>query len=150
AFALSEPDAGSDVAAMKCTARRDGDSYVLDGEKTWISNGGIAEFYFVFARTSPAEQRAGGSVASRGITAFVVDANAAGFSIARRIDVIAPHPLASLSFDGCRVPAAHRLGNEGEGFKLAMRTLDIFRTSVAGAALGFAQRALDEALAHAL
>jgi len=146
AFALSEPDAGSDVAAIKCSARRDGDSYVLDGQKTWISNGGIADFYCVFARTSPAEHHPDGSVTARGISAFVVDANAPGFSIAERIDVIAPHPLATLAFNGCRIPAANRLGAEGDGFKLAMRTLDVFRTSVAGAALGFAQRALDEAL----
>jgi acyl-CoA dehydrogenase len=150
AFALSEPDAGSDVAAIKCSARRDGDSYVLDGQKTWISNGGIADFYCVFARTSPAETRPDGSVTARGISAFVVDANAPGFSIAERIDVIAPHPLATLAFNGCRIPAANRLGPEGDGFKLAMRTLDVFRTSVAGAALGFAQRALDEALKQSL
>ena len=150
AFALSEATAGSDVAAIQCRARKDGDSYVLDGEKTWISNGGIAEFYCVFARTSDPEVRADGTVAARGISAFVVDADAAGFSIARRIDVISPHPLATLSFNGCRVPAAHRLGPEGEGFKLAMRTLNVFRTSVAGAALGFGQRALDEALDHAV
>jgi acyl-CoA dehydrogenase len=150
AFALSEPDAGSDVAAIKCSARQDGDMYVLDGQKTWISNGGIADFYCVFARTSPAEFRADGSVSARGISAFIVDANTTGLSIAKRIDVIAPHPLATLSFAGCRIPAANRLGSEGDGFKLAMRTLDIFRTSVAGAALGFAQRALDEALKHSL
>jgi len=149
AFALSEPDAGSDVAAIKCHARRDGDSYVLDGEKTWISNGGIADFYCVFARTSPPEFRPDGSVAARGISAFVVDADTPGFSIAKRIDVIAPHPLATISFSGCRIPDAQRLGPDGEGFKLAMRTLDVFRTSVAGAALGFAQRALDEAVKHA-
>jgi acyl-CoA dehydrogenase len=150
AFALSEPDAGSDVAAIKCTARRDGDEYVLDGSKTWISNGGIADFYCVFARTSPAEHRPDGSVAARGISAFVVDAGTPGFEIADRIDVIAPHPLATLSFSGCRIPAGHRLGAEGDGFKLAMRTLDIFRTSVAGAALGFAQRAIDEAVKQSL
>ena len=150
AFALSETAAGSDVAAIRCRARRDGDSYVLDGEKTWISNGGIAEFYCVFARTSDPEVRPDGTVAARGISAFVVDANAPGFSIARRIDVISPHPLATLSFDGCRIPASHLLGTEGEGFKLAMRTLNVFRTSVAGAALGFGQRALDEALSHAV
>jgi acyl-CoA dehydrogenase len=150
AFALSEAAAGSDVAAIRCRARRDGDSYILDGEKTWISNGGIAEFYCVFARTSEAEVRADGTVAARGISAFVVDADAPGFSIARRIDVISPHPLATLSFNGCRVPAAHLLGAEGDGFKLAMRTLNVFRTSVAGAALGFGQRALDEALNHAV
>jgi acyl-CoA dehydrogenase len=104
----------------------------------------------VFARTSPAEQRADGSVTARGISAFVVDANTPGFEIAERIDVIAPHPLATLSFNSCRVPAGNRLGAEGEGFKLAMRTLDIFRTSVAGAALGFAQRAIDEAVGQSL
>jgi acyl-CoA dehydrogenase len=150
AFALSEPEAGSDVAAISSSARLDGDSYVLDGQKTWISNGGIADFYCVFARTSPAEYRPDGSVTARGISAFVVDANTPGLSIAKRIDVIAPHPLATLAFEGCRIPAAHRLGAEGDGFKLAMRTLDIFRTSVAGAALGFAQRALDEALQQSL
>jgi len=149
AFALSEPEAGSDVAALKCSARRDGDAYVLDGEKTWISNGGIADFYCVFARTSPPELRPDGSVAARGISAFVVDADTVGFSVSKRIDAMAPHPLGTLSFSGCRVPAAQRLGTEGDGFKLAMRTLDVFRTSVAGAALGFAQRALDEALEHA-
>jgi acyl-CoA dehydrogenase len=154
AFALSEPDAGSDVAAIKCSARRESqdgsDIYVLDGQKTWISNGGIADFYCVFARTSPPELRPDGSVMARGISAFVVDAQTPGFSIAKRIDLIAPHPLATIAFTGCRIPAAQRLGAEGEGFKLAMRTLDIFRTSVAGAALGFAQRALDEAVKHSL
>jgi len=148
AFALSESNAGSDVAAIQCSARRDGDHYVLDGEKTWISNGGIADFYCVFARTSVPERRADGSVAARGISAFVVDAHAPGFEISRRIDVISPHPLATLSFRNCRISAAQRLGPEGDGFKLAMQTLDIFRTSVAGAAVGFAQRALDESIKH--
>ncbi|MCS0591951.1 acyl-CoA dehydrogenase family protein [Massilia norwichensis] len=142
AFALSEPDAGSDVAAMACAARREGDEYVLDGEKTWISNGGIADFYVVFARTGEAP-------GARGISAFIVDAGTPGFSIAGRIEVIAPHPLARLRFDGCRVPAAQRIGEAGQGFKVAMATLDVFRTSVAAAALGFARRAMDEALAHA-
>ncbi|AVT12704.1 acyl-CoA dehydrogenase family protein [Paracidovorax avenae] len=142
AFALSEPEAGSDVAAMGCTARAEGDGYVLDGEKTWISNGGIADFYVVFARTGEAP-------GARGISAFIVDADTPGFSIAERIEVIAPHPLARLRFDGCRVPAAQRLGAPGEGFKVAMRTLDVFRTSVAAAALGFARRAMDEALSRA-
>jgi len=142
AFALSEPDAGSDVAAMACTARDDGDAWVLDGEKTWISNGGIADVYCVFARTGEAP-------GTRGISAFVVDAGTPGFEIAERIDVIAPHPLARLRFDACRVPKDRLLGTPGDGFKLAMRTLDIFRASVAGAALGFARRALDEAMAHA-
>ena len=142
AFALSEPQAGSDVAAMQCAAREEGGDYVLDGEKTWISNGGIADLYVVFARTGEAP-------GARGISAFIVEAGTPGFEIAERIDVIAPHPLARLRFDGCRIPAANRIGPAGEGFKLAMRTLDVFRTSVAAAALGFARRALDEALHRA-
>ncbi len=142
AFALSEPGSGSDVAAMECTARADGDAYVLDGEKTWISNGGIADFYVVFART-------GEAAGSRGLSAFVVDAGAPGFEIAERIEVIAPHPLARLRFTGCRIPRSALVGAPGQGFKVAMQTLDIFRTSVAAAALGFARRALDEALARA-
>ena len=142
AFALSEPDAGSDVAALACSARDDGDAYVLDGEKTWISNGGIADIYCVFARTGEAP-------GSRGVSAFVVHAGTPGFEVAERIQVIAPHPLARLRFNACRVPKSQLLGAPGEGFKLAMRTLDIFRASVAAAALGFARRALDEALLHA-
>lgn len=142
AFALSEPEAGSDVAAMRCAAHDDGDAYVIDGEKTWISNGGIADFYVLFARTGEGE-------GSRGISAFVVEAGTPGFEIAERIDVIAPHPLARLRFTACRVPKANRLGEPGEGFKIAMRTLDVFRTSVAAAALGFGRRALHEGLARA-
>ncbi|AZG14057.1 acyl-CoA dehydrogenase family protein [Cupriavidus pauculus] len=144
AFALSEPEAGSDVAAMQCSARLsdDGSHYVLDGAKTWISNGGIADFYCVFARTGEAP-------GARGITAFVVDADTPGLSIAERIDVIAPHPLATLRFDQCRVPVGNRLGEPGQGFKVAMMTLDIFRASVAAAALGFGRAALDDALARA-
>ena len=142
AFALSEPDAGSDVAAMACTARREGDAFVLDGEKTWISNGGIADVYTVFARTGEAP-------GTRGISAFAVFADTPGFSIVERIEVMAPHPLARIRFENCRVPAAQLLGSPGEGFKIAMRTLDIFRPSVAAAAVGFARRALDEAVAHA-
>ncbi|MEO7242367.1 MAG: acyl-CoA dehydrogenase family protein [Variovorax sp.] len=150
AFALSEPDAGSDVAAMACAARTEGDSYVIDGEKTWISNGGIADFYVVFARTGDGAAADGQqSRGSRGISAFIVDASTPGLEIAERIDVIAPHPLARLRFTSCRVPANRRIGAEGEGFKIAMRTLDVFRTSVAAASLGFARRALDEALARA-
>jgi alkylation response protein AidB-like acyl-CoA dehydrogenase len=149
AFALSEPEAGSDVAAMQTSARLDGGSYVLDGSKTWISNGGIADFYCVFARTSPSNPRADGSVSADGITAFVVEPTDRGFSVAERIDAMAPHPLARIDFDSCRIPAGRRIGAEGEGFKLAMRTLDVFRTSVAAAACGFARRALDEAGAHA-
>ncbi len=141
AFALSEQNAGSDVAALALEARIEGDTAVLDGEKTWISNGGIADVYVVFARTSEAP-------GARGISAFIVPADSPGLQIAERIDVIAPHPLARLRFAGCRVPLANRLGAPGAGFKLAMRTLDIFRCSVAAAALGFARRALAEALAH--
>ena len=148
AFAISEPEAGSDVAALTCQARREGEHYVLNGEKTWISNGGIADFYCVFARTAAPELRPDGSVMARGISGFLVDADAPGFSVAARIDTLAPHPLGTLAFRDCRIPAQQRLGAEGQGFKLAMRTLDVFRTSVAGAALGFAQRALDAALAH--
>ncbi len=149
AFALSEPGAGSDVAAMQASARLDGDSYVLDGSKTWISNGGIADFYCVFARTAPGRPRADGSVSADGISAFVVEPSDRGFSVAERIDAMAPHPLARIEFDTCRIPVARRIGAEGEGFKIAMRTLDVFRTTVAAAACGFARRALDEALAHA-
>jgi acyl-CoA dehydrogenase len=146
AFALSETEAGSDVAGMRCRARREGDDYVLDGAKTWISNGGIADFYCVFARSQQASVRPDGTTAASGISAFVIDAGTPGLSIAGRIDIIAPHPLATLEFHGCRIPAAHRLGAEGDGFKIAMLTLDVFRTSVAAAALGFAQRALDESV----
>jgi alkylation response protein AidB-like acyl-CoA dehydrogenase len=142
AFALSEPDAGSDVAAMQCAARVEGDFAVLDGEKTWISNGGIADFYVVFVRTGEAP-------GARGISAFIVDAGTPGFEIAERIQVIAPHPLARLRFTHCRVPLSQRIGAAGEGFKVAMRNLDVFRTSVAAASLGFARRALDEALHRA-
>ena len=139
ALALSEPEAGSDVAALTTRAHRDGAHWVLDGAKTWISNGGIADFYVVFARTSEV-------AGTKAISAIVVDADAPGFSASERIDIIAPHPMATLRFENCRVPAGNLIGNEGEGFKLAMRNLDVFRTTVAGAALGFARRALDEAL----
>jgi len=142
AFALSEPDSGSDVAAMATRARLDGNEYVLDGEKTWISNGGIADFYCVFARTGEAP-------GARGISAFVVDAGTPGLEIGQRIEVIAPHPLATLAFRNCRIPASQRLGEPAGGFKIAMQTLDIFRASVAAAAIGFARRALDEAMARA-
>jgi acyl-CoA dehydrogenase len=142
AFALSEPEAGSDVAAMQCAAKAEGDHAVLNGEKTWISNGGIADFYVVFCRTGEAP-------GARGISAFIVDKDIPGFEIAERIDVIAPHPLARVKFTNCRVPLSQRIGEAGEGFKVAMRTLDVFRTSVAAAALGFARRALDEALQRA-
>jgi acyl-CoA dehydrogenase len=139
AFALSEIDAGSDVAAMACAARIEDDHAVLNGEKTWISNGGIADFYVVFARSGEAP-------GSRGISAFIVEADTPGFEVVERISVIAPHPLARLRFTNCRVPLTQRIGAAGDGFKVAMRTLDVFRTSVAAASLGFARRALDEAL----
>ena len=142
AFSLSEPDAGSMWRPCGCAARADGDGYVLDGDKTWVSNGGIADFYVVFVRTGEAP-------GARGITALIVDAETPGFSIAERIEVIAPHPLARLRFTNCRIPATQRIGDAGGGFKVAMATLDVFRTSVAAAALGFARRALDEALRRA-
>ena len=141
AFALSEREAGSDVAALATTARRDGDAYVLDGGKTWISNAGIADFYVVFART--------GVPGTKGLSAFVVDADAEGLRVTGRIETISPHPLGSLEFSGCRVPAMQLLGAEGDGFKIAMATLDVFRSTVGAAALGFARRALRETIAHA-
>jgi acyl-CoA dehydrogenase len=144
AFALSEPEAGSDVAAMQCQATVEGDHAVLHGEKTWISNGGIADFYVVFARDEPATR------GTKNISAYIVHAHTPGLEIAERIQVMAPHPLARLRFNRCRVPLSQRVGESGEGFKLAMRTLDVFRTSVAAAALGFARRALSEALHRAI
>ncbi|NOX95467.1 MAG: acyl-CoA dehydrogenase [Alphaproteobacteria bacterium] len=140
AFALSEENAGSDAAAMTMTLRRDGDDYVANGEKTWISNGGIADFYTLFARTDEG---------SRGVSAIVVDAETPGFSVAERLDVIAPHPLGRLKFDDCRISAVQLIGKEGAGFKIALSTLDIFRTTVGAAALGFSRRALDEATTRA-
>ncbi len=142
AFALSEPQAGSDVGAIATTARRAGDGWVLDGTKTWISNGGIADHYVVFARS-------GEAAGAKGLSAFVVDAANPGLEIAARIPLIAPHPLATLVFRHCRVPAEALLGQPGEGFKIAMATLDVFRTTVGAAALGFARRALDEAVKRA-
>jgi len=142
AFALSEPASGSDVANIAATARRDGGDYVLDGEKTWISNGGIADLYIVFARTGEAP-------GARGLSAFIVAGDNPGMTIAERLHVIAPHPLARLRFENCRVPASAMVGKPGEGFKIAMGTLDVFRTTVAAAALGFARRALSETLKRA-
>jgi len=149
AFALSEPEAGSDVAAMTTSARRDGPQYVLNGQKTWISNGGIADFYVVFARTAPGSRRPDGSVGAEGISAFLAKPGDSGFTVTERIDTMAPHPLARLAFEDCRIPVARLIGAEGEGFKIAMRTLDVFRTTVAAAACGFARRALEEAREHA-
>lgn len=142
AFAITEPDAGSDVAAIKTTARRDGDEYVIDGTKTFISNAGLADFYTVFAKT---DVEAG----HRGISAFLVERDAAGFTVEERLELIAPHPMGRLRFDGCRVPAMNRLGDEGAGFKIAMQTLDTFRPTVGAAACGLAWRALDEAIRYA-
>lgn len=142
AFALTEPRSGSDVAATETTATRDGGGFVLEGEKTWISNGGIADVYTVFARTGEAP-------GARGLSAFVVPADAPGFEIVERLETIAPHPLARIRFDGVRLPADALIGKPGEGFKVAMSVLDVFRSTVAAAALGFARRALDEALARA-
>lgn len=141
AFALSEAEAGSDVAAMATSADRTSGGYVLNGEKTWISNGGIADFYCVFARTGEAP-------GARGLSAFVVDASNPGLSVTERIDTVAPHPLGTLSFSNCEVASDALLGEPGAGFKVAMATLDVFRTTVGAAALGFARRALDETLHH--
>ncbi len=141
AFALSEPNAGSDVAAMTTSAVREGDGYVLNGEKTWISNGGIADFYTVFARTDDAP-------GAKGISCFIVEADNPGLAISERIDLVAPHPLATLQFKDCVVPAAHRVGASGRGFAIAMATLDVFRSTVGAAALGMARRALDETLEY--
>lgn len=139
AFALTEPQSGSDVASSTMTAVRDGDDYILNGEKTWISNGGIADVYTLFARTGEAP-------GAKGLSAFIVPADSPGFEVVERLETIAPHPLATLRFTDCRIPASAMLGQPGQGFKIAMSVLDVFRTTVAAAALGFARRALDEAL----
>ena len=139
AFSLSEPEAGSDVAAMICSARLDGDEWVLSGTKTWISNAGIADFYTVFARTDDT----GGA---KGISCFIVEAGTPGFEVTERIDLVAPHPLGTLTFDECRIAKSQLVGQEGKGFGIAMATLDVFRSTVAAAALGMARRALDETL----
>ena len=141
AFALTEPQSGSDVANSTMTATLDGDSYVLNGEKTWISNGGIADVYTLFARTGEAP-------GAKGLSAFVVPAGLPGFEVVERLDTIAPHPLARLRFSDCRIPKSALLGQSGQGFKIAMSVLDVFRSTVAAAALGFARRALDEALSR--
>jgi acyl-CoA dehydrogenase len=139
AFAISESDAGSDLAAMRTTARLDGDHYVIDGEKTWISNGGIADQYVVFCRLGDAE---------RAFIALVVEPGDPGFAVSERITTIAPHPLATLRFESCRVPANRVVGEPGKGLRIALGTLDVFRSTVGAAALGMARRALDETLAH--
>ncbi len=139
AFALTEPQCGSDVANSTMTATRDGDHYVLNGEKTWISNGGIADVYTVFARTGEAP-------GAKGLSAFIVTPDLPGFEVVERLDTIAPHPLATLRFDDVRISANAMIGTPGAGFRIAMSVLDVFRSTVAAAALGFARRALDEAL----
>ena len=141
AFALTEPGSGSDVAASTMTATRDGESYILNGEKTWISNGGIADVYTLFARTGEAP-------GARGLSCFLVTPDLPGFEVAERLETIAPHPLATLRFTDCRVPISAMIGEPGTGFKIAMSVLDHFRPTVAAAALGFARRALDEAIAR--
>lgn len=141
AFALSEPDAGSDAAAMTTRAVRHGDKYHLHGIKTWISNAGIADFYTVFARTE--------NDAVDGVTAFVVNANTPGLTVSERFEVCAPHPIGTLTFDDCVIDASQRLGEPGQGFKVAMQTLDVFRASVGATALGFAQAAADMAMDRA-
>lgn len=139
AFALSEAEAGSDVGAMSTTARRDGDSWVIDGEKTWISNAGLADFYVVFCRLP--------ELGEKGFGAFLVEAANPGLRVSERIDVLAPHPLGTITFQDCRVPAEAMIGEPGKGLKVALATLDVFRSTVGAAALGFARRALDEGLA---
>jgi acyl-CoA dehydrogenase len=141
AFAITEPEAGSDASAIKTSARREGDQYVVDGEKTFISNAGLANFYTVFAKTDA-------SKGSKGMSAFVVERDTPGFEFEGKIELISPHPIGRISFDGCRVPAENLLGEEGEGFKIAMTTLDTFRPTVGAAACGLASRALDEALGY--
>ncbi|WP_404367127.1 acyl-CoA dehydrogenase family protein [Marinobacter sp.] len=143
AFALTEPDSGSDVANLSTTATRDGNDYIIDGEKTWISNGGIADFYTVFARTGEAS-------GAKGLSVFLVEADRPGLEIRERLHTMSPHPLARLGFNGLRVPAANRIGEPGQGFKIAMSVLDVFRSTVGAAALGFARRALDESAQRCL
>jgi len=142
AFALSEPRSGSDVAAIETTATEDGDGFNLNGEKTWISNGGIADVYVVFART-------GEEPGAKGLSAFILPADTPGLEIGERLEVIAPHPLARITFKDCRLPRAALIGEHGQGFKIAMATLDVFRSTVGAAALGFARSALDLSLSRA-
>jgi alkylation response protein AidB-like acyl-CoA dehydrogenase len=143
AFALTEPEAGSDVAALKTTARREDDSYIIDGHKRFISNAGVADFYTVFARTGTRED------GRAEISAFIVSARMPGFSVAERTEMIAPHPIGELEFRNCKVPAEDMIGNQGDGLRFSLQTLDMFRASVGAAACGMARRALDESLLHA-
>lgn len=142
AFGLSEAEAGSDVSAMTTTARRDGGGWVIDGGKTWTSNAGIADFYIVFCRLPEVGEKAFG--------AFLVEADNPGFKVVQRIETLAPHPLGSIAFENCRVPAGALVGEEGKGLRVALGTLDVFRPTVGAAALGFARRALDEAVTHSM
>ncbi|MGJ8529437.1 acyl-CoA dehydrogenase family protein [Maritalea sp.] len=142
AFALSEPKSGSDVANIECSAEKIGNHYVINGEKTWISNGGIADVYVLFART-------GEGPGAKGLSAFLVPADTDGLEIAERIDVVAPHPLARIKFTDMQLPPSAMIGQPGQGFKIAMSVLDVFRSTVGAAALGFARRALDETLHRA-
>ena len=143
AFALTEPNAGSDVAAIETTARRDGETYVIDGRKRFISNAGIADFYIVFAKTGTRDD--GRPV----LSAFVVGSKMPGFRVVERTSLIAPHPIGEIVFNECRVPAEDMVGEEGDGFKLAMETMDTFRASVGAAACGMARRALDQSVRYA-
>src|SRR5437762_1091519 len=143
AFALTEPDAGSDVAALKTTAQREGDSYLINGRKRFISNAGVADFYTIFTRTGTRED------GRAEISAFIVSARMPGLSMAERTEMIAAHPIGELDFKDCRVPAEDMIGNQGDGLRLALQTLDVFRASVGAAACGMARRALDESLLHA-
>jgi alkylation response protein AidB-like acyl-CoA dehydrogenase len=140
AFALSEAEAGSDVNAMRTTARREGDDYILDGEKTWISNAGLADFYVVFCRLPEAGEK--------GFAAFLVEAGNPGLRVTERLDLLAPHPLGTLRFECCRVHTSALIGEPGRGLRVALGTLDVFRSTVGAAALGMARRALDEAVTH--
>src|SRR5689334_8301114 len=139
AFALTEPNAGSDVAAIETTARRDGETYIIDGRKRFISNAGIADFYTVFAKTGTRED------GRPELSAFVISSKMQGFRVVERTSLIAPHPIGEIAFNDCRVPAEDMIGEEGDGFKLAMETMDTFRASVGAAACGMARRALDQA-----
>ncbi len=143
AFALTEPDAGSDVAALKTTARREDDAYIIDGRKRFISNAGVADFYTVFARTGTRED------GRAEISAFIVSARMPGFAVAERTEMIAPHPIGELEFKGCKVPAEDMIGVPGDGLRLSLQTLDMFRASVGASACGMARRALDESVLHA-
>jgi acyl-CoA dehydrogenase len=142
AFAMTEPEAGSDIGAIATTAQRDGSDYLLNGKKTLISNAGIADFYVVFASTDP-------SAGNKGLSAFVVPADTPGFRFVRALTLSAPHPLGDIAFDNARIPADCRLGAEGDGFRLGLGTLDRLRPTVGAAACGMAERALAEALRHA-